>query len=289
VPNCDRKLWTDFPIAVDKNGAAASLLVISIPFLPGHHAATSPMDFIPIIDHLVALHKQGMVHGDIRAYNTVLQHTDTDINDSGKPKGQLIDFDYGGPERKILYPQGYFKDLEDGSRESDCIGGTPILAWHDWYALGHLIFFIHEFCRPASREITLEEEILVSRMKDFWLHIKEGPSDTDVDILNEYSYDEMGKLIKCSSNEKDEKKQKHSSDDEHDNHPSEEHVMALKKFLYYTGKHGWTLETKKVDSSMTRNNKQMMTRAGGTGSPLNIRGRIFWQKSNIVRGFHAAT
>jgi hypothetical protein len=233
----------------------------------------------------VALHKQGMVHGDIRAYNTVLQHKDTDINDSGEPKGQLIDFDYGGPERKVLYPQGYFRTLDDGSRESDCIGGTPILAWHDWYALGQLMFNIHKLKAPPGRKITQDEKNLVSGMKDFWLDIRESPSNTDVDILNEYFYDDMGKLLKCSSNEKDEKKQKHSSDDEHDNHPSEKHVMALKKFLNYTGKHGWTLETKKVDSSMTRNNKQMVTRVGGTGSPLNIRARIFWQKSNIVRGF----
>jgi hypothetical protein len=61
--------WRDFPQGKNATGA---FLLISIPYLLGKHVATRPKAFLPIIDHLVAMHKQGLVHGDIRACNTVL-------------------------------------------------------------------------------------------------------------------------------------------------------------------------------------------------------------------------
>ena len=61
--------------------------------------------FLPIIDHLEQLHSQGFVHGDIRAYNMVLQY---DTTKPEKPdKGWLIDFDYGGVHDMVVYPKGY--------------------------------------------------------------------------------------------------------------------------------------------------------------------------------------
>jgi tRNA A-37 threonylcarbamoyl transferase component Bud32 len=96
------------------NDVQPQFLVISIPYLVGKHVATRPKAFIPIIDHLVALHNDGFVHGDIRACNTVLNYSDTD-NDID-PEGWLIDFDFGGMKTKAKYPDGYNASLPDGLR-----------------------------------------------------------------------------------------------------------------------------------------------------------------------------
>jgi serine/threonine protein kinase len=259
VPNSDHEVWTDFPNAVDKNGAAASLLVISIPFLPGFHVAKKPSDFIPVIDHLVALHDGGFVHGDIRGYNILVR------GGNDEKSGYLIDFDFGGSKiasplvteeghneqiHEAKYPSGYRTELVDGNRKGKF--DEKIMPWHDWYALGRLIFHIHEFCRPASRKVTLEEEILVSRMKDFWLHIKEGPSDTDVDI---FQYSELSGYNMIT--------EEHAGE-----HPSANHIGALKQFLTYTTNNGWTVSPKEefVETQTNSKNENMLTRNGGTGS-----------------------
>ena len=41
------------------------LLIIAIPYKEGGHVATSPTDFIPVMDHLQKLHNFGYAHGDI--------------------------------------------------------------------------------------------------------------------------------------------------------------------------------------------------------------------------------
>jgi hypothetical protein len=102
----------DFIFGKNANGP---FLLISIPHLHGKHVATRPKAFLPIIDHLVAMHKQDLVHGDIRAYNTVLDYKDTTcINDDDDPKGWLIDFDLGGRVGTATYPNGYNVWLPDG-------------------------------------------------------------------------------------------------------------------------------------------------------------------------------
>lgn len=93
--------------------------VICTEFHKGVHYAKLPEHFLPIIDHLEQLHENGYVHGDIRAYNMVLNYPKSeycfrtrlidvlngeigvynlilDYAGSQKPEGWLIDFDFGG-------------------------------------------------------------------------------------------------------------------------------------------------------------------------------------------------
>ena len=123
-------------------------LVIATPFREGRHEAGRPKHFLPIVAQLEDLHKQGFVHGDIRAFNTVFDYDDDD--DPAKDSlGYLIDFDFGGLEGKVTYPGGYQRFLEDGERIG--YGNREIRKWHDWYAIGTLIFTIHKFSRPKGR------------------------------------------------------------------------------------------------------------------------------------------
>ena len=136
------------------------LLVIATPYRLGRHFATSPQDFLPVVQHLEHLHNLGYVHGDIRAYNMVFGGKDPEATTTGSipvldsnfdaNKGCLIDFDFGGQQGVACYPQGYVNDLPDGSR----IGfeGRVIEKREDWYALGHVIFVLHAFSHPDSTD-----------------------------------------------------------------------------------------------------------------------------------------
>jgi RIO-like serine/threonine protein kinase len=80
-------------------------MVSAAPYREGRHYATTPGQFVPIIEALEKLHRDGFVHGDIRGFNTVF----SDV----KGEGWLIDFDFGEKEGKetTVYPRGYNKLL----------------------------------------------------------------------------------------------------------------------------------------------------------------------------------
>ena len=126
------------------------LRIIAIPYKEGEHFPKQPSDFKAVIKQLQLLHDHGYVHGDIRAFNVVFCGTD-----SG-----LIDFDFSGQPGKA-YPNGYRGKLTDGHRI-----GTPtakldkhskLQYWHDWYALGQLIFSVFHLTRPANDQYAKSE------------------------------------------------------------------------------------------------------------------------------------
>jgi hypothetical protein len=120
---------------------SSRLLVIATPYREGRHYATSPRDFVPVVEHLERLHAAGYVHGDIRCFNMAL----------GPREGGLIDFDLGGKLANgdgantdvLRYPYGYNHAISDGSRLGRA--GMPITKYHDAYALTKAIFACHVF------------------------------------------------------------------------------------------------------------------------------------------------
>jgi serine/threonine protein kinase len=107
----------------------------------GQHVAWSPLDFIPVVDHLLRLHRRNLVHGDIRCSNIVF---------NGPEAGCLIDFDFGGEINLATgtpkYPLGFNFKLHDGLRRG-VVGGL-ITMRDDWYALNGVIFHLHKFRPP---------------------------------------------------------------------------------------------------------------------------------------------
>jgi hypothetical protein len=119
-----------------------TLRIIALPYKKGAHVATKPTHFIPVIDQLKELHAAGFVHGDIRAFNTVFS------DQAGQ--GGLIDFDFSGIPGHA-YPQGYVQHLPDGRRQGNGKGRgihDKLRYWHDWFALGQLIFFLYILSPP---------------------------------------------------------------------------------------------------------------------------------------------
>ncbi|KAG7341117.1 hypothetical protein IV203_023068 [Nitzschia inconspicua] len=138
-PNQFEELWIR---------SSQDLLVIAVPYRHGRHYAKSPAEFLPIVDQLQALHRAGFVHGDIRGYNTVFKDD---------KEGWLIDFDFGGKSGEQRYPKGYRNALDDGNRIGE--EGETIKKYHDWFALGKLMFSIHYI--PLNTEYSEKQWIFV--------------------------------------------------------------------------------------------------------------------------------
>lgn len=102
--------------------------------------AKKAKSFLPIIAQLALLHEKGFVHGDIRAFNTLFGEQED--------HSELIDFDFGGNIGIAYNPDGYRQGLQDGIR----IGrqNEKIETWHDCYALGKLIFLVHNIDYPKE-------------------------------------------------------------------------------------------------------------------------------------------
>jgi len=209
-----------------------SLLVIATLFRQGRHDATKPTLFLPVIDQLELLHKKGFVHGDIRGFNTVF--------DEKNKQGYLIDFDFGGKiDSGRLYPQGYRTSLDDGVR---FIGteksSNKILPWHDWFALGRLIFLVHLFVVPKE-----------GRKDDRRSKTRRKRLDSRLSTLNR-RWEEL------------------------DGYPTPKMLDDLKKFLNEAEGAGWTVKASKAYQRVLgriphpRNHADVATIPCASGSPL---------------------
>lgn len=148
------------------------------PYRPGGHVATKAKWFIPIIDDLVQLHKNDFVHGDIRGFNTVFD---------GNGGGCMIDFDFGGQLGRE-YPVGYQNFLVDGDRLCD-IDSRTIRKWHDWYALGRLIFVVHTIKQPPEKAQDIETVLQLGKLtmlNQAWASRRADPTLDMIDELKTF-------------------------------------------------------------------------------------------------------
>jgi serine/threonine protein kinase len=153
------------------------LLVIAAPYYYGMHSAKQPLHFLPIINHLEQLHKQGIVHGDIRAYNMVLNYdtsksittptrsiSDDNLSKANSSKGWLIDFDFGGQHDVVTYPKGYKDFLRDGERPGKVGGKITIM--DDWKSLIGLILYKYDVVdRPGSESVLEKKSFTIHKMR----------------------------------------------------------------------------------------------------------------------------
>jgi hypothetical protein len=153
-----------------------TLQIIATPYRPGQHFTTSLRAFVPIIDQLQSLHANGYVHGDIRAFNTV-------FGKESNEQGCLIDFDFGGRKGERCFPKGYRGALEDGSRVGR--DGEKILVWHDWYALGQLIFTIHRLKPPSGDGDGLLSYDSYEIIR-FWSDLERAPTQEEIQELKTF-------------------------------------------------------------------------------------------------------
>lgn len=100
------------------------IVVVSYRFIEGDHVPFFATHLVDILQQIVDLHKEEIVHGDIRLFNCL-------FNNQG---GHLIDLDFAGTNNISKYPFGYSKDISDGGRHSGAVGGTKMCFSHDIYS-----------------------------------------------------------------------------------------------------------------------------------------------------------
>jgi hypothetical protein len=162
----DDSFWT--------SSSTKHLEIIALPYKNGKHNATRPTDFIRIIDQLEKLHSLGYVHGDIRAFNVLFGD-----------EGSLIDFDFGGIPGKA-YPQGYQQFLSDGWRLGTGDSkrkSNKLQFYHDWFALGGLMFHIHDWNVPPNASDASRLRFFELRHK--WSNLDSTPTPAEIENLKE--------------------------------------------------------------------------------------------------------
>jgi hypothetical protein len=222
--------------------AGRSLLVIATPYRHGGHVAKTPKAFLPIIDQLEMLHKKGFVHGDIRAFNTVFGVEED--------QGWLIDFDFGGTPGR-MYPTGYHWVLPDGIRVGDGVAkasGYRIQSFHDWYALGRLIFEVHVLEPPDGQDEGEENGFGLLHVPGFrlanslWKTLKRYQL-----IIKKDQVDSLWKTIKRD--------------------PTPEEIVELKALMCCFDEQGWTLCPRMGFNGEVEATGTIATNRGATGSP----------------------
>jgi hypothetical protein len=145
------------------------LLIISTPYLQGKHCATAPLQLFALVLELEKLHQNAYVHGNIRGFNVIFQEgvddecTET-IDQEEKIagvclqgfRGCLIDFDFAGVRGAdtTKYPKGYRSPLNDGFRLGNA--GEAVAEVHEWQALHHILFYLHEMHPPIGTSEALD-------------------------------------------------------------------------------------------------------------------------------------
>lgn len=174
------------------------LLIVSTPYHDGVHYAMRPYHFLPIINHLQQLHRQNIVHGDIRAYNMVLKYitpssvtdqaaigvSSNNVSDSNSCDGWLIDLDFGGKHDFVSYPKGYKYSLDDGKRPGR--EGNKITIMDDWKSLIGLILRVYDFVDKEEAEPTLEQMGLFYQKREGLESYRAMKVDSNHPLLSDY-------------------------------------------------------------------------------------------------------
>jgi hypothetical protein len=167
----EHRLW--------RSRSPGELVVFETPFREGRHFAKKPGEFATI-QALEKLHEDGFVHGDIRGFNTVFSENEGE--------GWLIDFDLaaGKYNQQLCSPEAT-NYLDDGMR---CENMRSVKKWHDWYALGQLIFIV-------TALILLRPELITGNSIDVlkWKKIEETKQATPEMIGAERLLQELGTKI----------------------------------------------------------------------------------------------
>ena len=151
------------------------LQIIAFPYKTGKHYASKPTDFIGIIEQLEQLHSRGYVHGDIRGFNVLFGD-----------EGGLIDFDFGGIPGKA-YPEGYRRILADGWRLGTSYAedkDNVLQFYHDWFALGRLMFTFHEWNVSMFSDIDVDKLRYVDAWSK-WNNLKSTPTPAEIEMLKD--------------------------------------------------------------------------------------------------------
>jgi hypothetical protein len=123
----------------DKFPSEGKIEVIAVPYLAGSHVCTSARQALSLVKKLQNIHKQGIAHADIRAFNLLFSFD--------SETAHFLDWDFGGRiksknGKSLRYPLGYANLLRDGLRIGRSRGVVKLK--HDVAALAHVFGVLHD-------------------------------------------------------------------------------------------------------------------------------------------------
>eukprot|EP00980_Cylindrotheca_fusiformis_P019723 scaffold6894_cov73-Cylindrotheca_fusiformis.AAC.2 len=89
-----------------------SVLVIRYKYLEGTHFASKASHFEQVAKFIASMHKDGIIHGDVRGFNMLHPHPEPK-QAGGIKQSRLIDFDLSGPSGTSVYPPGFNKTVPE--------------------------------------------------------------------------------------------------------------------------------------------------------------------------------
>lgn len=131
---------------VNRDNNLDTLKIICYDKVMGSHSPCYVGHLVSLLSNLLALHRRGIAHGDIRFSNVIFSAaTDEEV------KATIIDFDFSGDSSKKVYPRGFNLLLDDGFRHSEVREGGFIQAHHDTAAA---VWMCSQYC---PEEISMPE------------------------------------------------------------------------------------------------------------------------------------
>eukprot|EP00980_Cylindrotheca_fusiformis_P022459 scaffold9316_cov90-Cylindrotheca_fusiformis.AAC.1 len=109
-----------------------SVLVIRYKYLEGTHFAWKASHFEQIANCIASMHKDGIIHGDVRGFNMLHPHPEP--KEGGIDQSRLIDFDFSGPSGSV-YPPGYSKRVPENLYDRIGKPWGEMKEHHDCYEL----------------------------------------------------------------------------------------------------------------------------------------------------------
>ena len=108
------------------------LVLIRYPYSEGTHRPHSVGQWIALLRCVQRLHRDGVVHGDLRLSNVVFSSTSSDV-------ATIIDYDFAGRVEEKKYPPHFNRDIDDGARARSAAAGRQLLFEHDWFAVAAMM------------------------------------------------------------------------------------------------------------------------------------------------------
>jgi serine/threonine protein kinase len=163
--------------------------VISYKYIPGKHYPENALQVYYLLKMLTTMHKDGIVHGDIRLSNIIFAENPSET--------QLIDFDYSGARLKDVYPLRFALEINDGKRHKKVKPLGYLRRKHDCFSM---YFLLMDFGPCDSRNH------IATNWKDVCELVGAGKVERACECLWEFFRNEEGgvySLTFCRQGERD--------------------------------------------------------------------------------------
>jgi hypothetical protein len=188
------------------------LRIIQYAAVSGDHVPCNVGHMTAFIAELAEIHRQGIVHGDLRFSNVVFYKPDTasypgsssssgassssssSSTSSGASLARIIDFDLSGRAGEKVYPSGFNLQINDGKRHPDVKDLSHLQFEHDIYAA---VWMLQQY-RPKAAHLheswTQAVDILMKNSVDEFINMMSKLSSEELEAVSGLAIVDSGRF-----------------------------------------------------------------------------------------------